>query len=197
MDEQDSTLLSAVIDAIPSPVLVVDDDFRVHGANSAARPLLSESVHSLTAIQCLYHGEPKSTCGKGPHCRACFIVRSVDESFESHAAVTRAGRINQGAGSRQVLVSAAPLNVRGKPLVVLSIQNIHEIAHPGRLIPICTHCKKIRNEREYWDTVEDYFERHLDLEFSHGICPECLDEIYPEISERVKNGGNEPAQEPR
>ncbi|HXX63941.1 MAG TPA: PAS domain-containing protein [Bacteroidota bacterium] len=195
MDEQESAILSAVIDAIPSPVFVVDDDFRVHGANSAARPLLGPSVNSLGAIECLYHSEPKSTCGKGPRCHSCFILSSVDESFESKAAVTRAGRINQGSGGRQVLVSAAPLMFRGKHFVVLTIQHVHEIASPGRLIPICTHCKRIRNEREYWDSVEHYFERHLDLEFSHGICPECLDEIYPEISERVKNGGIGPAEE--
>ena len=44
------------------------------------------------------------------------------------------------------------------------------------LLPICAWCKKIRNDENYWQGLEDYLSRHTDLRFSHGICPTCLDE---------------------
>jgi len=48
------------------------------------------------------------------------------------------------------------------------------------LLPICLRCKKIRNDSGYWESVKKYVEEHSDLEFSHGLCPECLKELYPE-----------------
>lgn len=48
------------------------------------------------------------------------------------------------------------------------------------IIPICAHCKKIRDDRGYWERVEDYITRHSEASFSHGICPECYAEIYPD-----------------
>ena len=46
---------------------------------------------------------------------------------------------------------------------------------------MCAHCKKIRNDQKYWQSLEKYFGEHLDLEFSHGICPDCAQKLYPEF----------------
>ena len=48
------------------------------------------------------------------------------------------------------------------------------------LLPICASCKKIRDDMGYWNQIESYFDRYSDVEFSHGICPECAKKIYPE-----------------
>jgi CheY-like chemotaxis protein len=50
------------------------------------------------------------------------------------------------------------------------------------LIPICAGCKKVRDDRGFWDQVESYIARHSDAKFSHGICPECSRKYYPEIA---------------
>jgi|AntAceMinimDraft_9_1070365.scaffolds.fasta_scaffold44207_2 CheY-like chemotaxis protein len=52
------------------------------------------------------------------------------------------------------------------------------------LLPICSYCKKIRNDKGYWERVEDYIEKHTDVQFSHGICKECLKKISPETYRR-------------
>lgn len=49
------------------------------------------------------------------------------------------------------------------------------------IIPICMYCKKIRDKNELWNNVENYIARHSEAHFSHGICPLCLEEHYPEI----------------
>lgn len=46
------------------------------------------------------------------------------------------------------------------------------------LIPICSSCKKIRDDKGYWNQLESYFERHSSALFSHSLCPGCMDEIY-------------------
>jgi len=47
------------------------------------------------------------------------------------------------------------------------------------LIPICANCKKIRDDEGYWQQVEVYIEQHAEVQFSHGLCPECRDLLYP------------------
>lgn len=44
------------------------------------------------------------------------------------------------------------------------------------ILPICMYCKKIRTDGDYWQQIEHYFHQHIDVMFSHGICPECLRE---------------------
>lgn len=46
------------------------------------------------------------------------------------------------------------------------------------LLPICSNCKKIRDDQGYWNQIEGYIERHSEALFSHGLCPECMDKIY-------------------
>jgi hypothetical protein len=48
------------------------------------------------------------------------------------------------------------------------------------LLPICAHCHKIRDDGGYWHRVEEYIEQHSEAQFTHGICPDCLREIYPQ-----------------
>jgi AmiR/NasT family two-component response regulator len=47
------------------------------------------------------------------------------------------------------------------------------------LLPICSNCKKIRDDQGYWQQIEMYIRNHSDAEFSHGICPECTIKLYP------------------
>jgi AmiR/NasT family two-component response regulator len=52
------------------------------------------------------------------------------------------------------------------------------------LLPICVNCKKIRDDKGYWQAVEGYIRDHTEAEFSHGLCPECMEKIYPEFVQR-------------
>jgi len=54
------------------------------------------------------------------------------------------------------------------------------------LLPICAGCKKIRNDKGYWEQVESYLKAHADIEFTHGFCPDCMVRLYPEFMEEKK-----------
>jgi len=49
------------------------------------------------------------------------------------------------------------------------------------LIPICANCKKIRDDKGYWNQIDSYIHEHADVDFSHGICPDCAKKLYPDL----------------
>jgi hypothetical protein len=54
------------------------------------------------------------------------------------------------------------------------------------IVPICSFCKKIRDDKGFWSQVESYVSHHTDAQFSHGVCPECQEEHYPELFNNKK-----------
>ncbi len=59
-----------------------------------------------------------------------------------------------------------------------------EVRQLQGFLPICAYCKKIRTDDNYWEQVEHYISEHSNVQFSHGICPECYAKI---IKEELKN----------
>jgi YesN/AraC family two-component response regulator len=57
---------------------------------------------------------------------------------------------------------------------------IAKVRQLSGLLPICAGCKKIRDDKGYWNQLESYISEHSEAEFSHGICPECMKRLYPE-----------------
>lgn len=52
------------------------------------------------------------------------------------------------------------------------------------LLPICSSCKKVRDDAGYWGQIEAYIRKHVDVELTHGICPDCVAELYPEFQDK-------------
>ena len=53
-----------------------------------------------------------------------------------------------------------------------------------QFLPICAHCKKIRNDQGEWERMEEYLNRNYNLKFSHSICHECIDTLYPHYKKK-------------
>ena len=60
-------------------------------------------------------------------------------------------------------------------------QALDEIKMLQGIIPICSHCKKIRDDEGYWNRFEAYIQKHSEAQFSHGICPDCARALYPDF----------------
>ncbi len=71
---------------------------------------------------------------------------------------------------------------------------LQEVAALREIIPICASCRKVRNDEGLYEAAEEYFSRHLNADLSHTVCPECLKEQYPELSQGERSGRT--AQEP-
>lgn len=62
------------------------------------------------------------------------------------------------------------------------------------LLPMCASCKKIRDDHGYWQQLEVYFQQHEHIDFSHGLCPECAERLYPEfVQHRATGNGTKAA----
>lgn len=60
---------------------------------------------------------------------------------------------------------------------------LKDVKQLSGLLPICASCKKIRDDQGYWQQIEMYVQEHSDAYFSHGICPECQEKLYPDVDE--------------
>jgi DNA-binding response OmpR family regulator len=103
-----------------------------------------------------------------------YIVKPFDRS-ELKA------RMNAG---ERILRLQAELAARVKELE-LALANVKLLQG---LLPICCYCKKIRNDQNYWEQVDSYISDHSEAQFTHGICPECRDNIVKPELERLKTG---------
>jgi|SRR5688572_28999656 PAS domain S-box-containing protein len=57
-----------------------------------------------------------------------------------------------------------------------------EVKRLQEILPICSYCRKVRDDQNYWSTVEDYVSRHTDARFSHSICPSCMEKhVEPQL----------------
>jgi PAS domain-containing protein len=185
-------IVGSVLDAIPSYIFVVDDDVQVIGFNQAASQLLGENPELVIrrragdVLHCLHATEAVAGCGRAEFCRDCPVRNSVNESVRGHRVVRKRATMELLSEGRTLqmylLVTTAPFTFKDKSLVLLILEDISELMALKSILPICAKCKSIRDDQEYWQCVEEYFKRHLDLDFSHGLCPQCVKELYPDAS---------------
>ena len=68
---------------------------------------------------------------------------------------------------------------------------MEEIKTLSGFLPICSHCKNIRDDKGYWQRIESYIEKHSEAEFSHSICPDCIKKYYPDYyKKKLSDTGN-------
>jgi len=123
--------------------------------------------------------------------KATFDNYEVEHDFATigrRVMLLNARQIQRGSGKeRIILLAIEDITERKKAVDVLQekiaeLENAHsEINALHGIIPICSSCKKIRDDQGYWHQVEVYVRDHSEADFSHGICPECAHKLYPEI----------------
>jgi len=106
---------------------------------------------------------------------------------------------------RWIMETNAPINFEGKSAVLMNSMDITELKRAeaereklisalekalsevktlSGMLPICASCKKVRDDTGYWNQIEAYIKEHANVEFSHGICPECMRTLYPDYYEK-------------
>jgi len=180
------------LDAIPSMVLVTDDDARILYRNLAARELLTGGkIYGNRAgevMHCIHSSDVPAGCGRGPHCKDCVVRNSVTAVFSGKSVRRERTDISVKTRDKTIvipaLVSASPFTFEGELYSLMVIEDISELAELRALLPICTSCKKIRTEDNTWEKVEAYIKRHIpEANLSHGLCPDCAKKLYPRHSD--------------
>lgn len=184
MNQNDqTTFLKTVFDALPSFIFIVDKDVRIIEYNLAASGLLMNDRDLVLKeragdiLHCVHSLEDSKGCGNSILCEDCVIRNSVDEAYNGKKITRKRTRMEILRGEKilkiYALITASPFYFENKKLVLLIIEDISEIAELYNIIPICSVCRKIQDKSEAWMKIEAYFKNNWDLDFSHGLCPEC------------------------
>jgi hypothetical protein len=192
---EDNDFLTNTFNAIPFPALVVDNDMRVMFWNAAALRLFASGdifrQKGGDILQCIHSFETGEGCGQSESCKTCIIRNSVNQAgrgkgdYRSKTVIElrRSGEVIE----IPVLITTSPFEYNGNSLVLLIIEDIRELLQLGGFLPICSNCKKIRTEENQWQHVEQFIKTHIiDIKFTHGMCPDCLEEFYPGVSVESK-----------
>lgn len=194
-------LAQALLDGLSAIVLVVDLEGRIRLVNRSAARYLGEQPERLLmrrggeALHCLYEHQSAEGCGSTAFCRDCAIRNAMTAAAQRgttvrdrhNLAVERDGKTREVA----FIVSATPLTLDGETFVVLMLEDMTDVEALREILPICSSCKRIRDDANFWERVEEYFAKHTDIGFTHGLCPDCVTTLYPDLIEEIE--GKQPA----
>ena len=110
------------------------------------------------------------------------IVLTGNDDQELAVAAVRHGAqdyLVKGRIDGDLLVRAARYALERERLITELREALANIKTLKGLLPICAGCKKIRDDQSYWSQVESYVERHSEANFTHGLCPDCIQKWYP------------------
>ncbi|MBI5905421.1 MAG: PAS domain-containing protein [Deltaproteobacteria bacterium] len=180
-----------VFDAIPFPALVVDRDVRVLEYNRSAAEMLGSGKKlryrkpAGELLHCVHAESTPKGCGYSKFCPDCLLRNTVNEAVADgkvHRNRARLERIADGRTETVVLLlSVSPFSQGSRRRYLVLFEESSEISLLERILPICSHCKRIRDEKNYWKNVEEYFLSHSNLMFSHSLCDACVKELYPSM----------------
>jgi PAS domain S-box-containing protein len=185
---------TATFDTMSDLISIIDGDFRFTRVNRALADHLQREPKDLIGLRCyeLMHGcnEPWPDC---PHRQAVEERRSVTrEIVDDHIGIpllVTCAPFYDGLGrligtvhvSRDISEQKRSEKAREKLITYLQ-EALSQVKRLSGLLPICAACKKIRDDRGYWQQIEEYIRQHSEADFSHGICPACEEELYPDPS---------------
>jgi hypothetical protein len=178
----------AVLEIMSDVVLVLDREGHIIFLNRMAKEVIVREGVSLTAAMGfpllkhapdLWHGEAQIGA-------RWFDVRVVPVPDRWGALV------GQLVVARDVTMQKELQHERERLIAELQ-DALGKVNQLEGMLPICANCRKIRDDGGYWAQIEDYLGSRTAVEFTHGICPDCLTELYPEIADDTgtekANGG--------
>ncbi len=194
---QENAFLQSVFNAFPAPTFIVDDDVKFLYWNKAACAIVGTNTDAVynhrggDVLKCLHSTESPDGCGRAEYCKECLIRNSVGEAIDGNTVYRKHTKMELLTDDSEIinyhtLISTSPFEYNSKKFVLITIEDINELIQLKEIIPICANCKKIRNDDNYWEHVENYFADHIDVHFSHSICPDCKRVLYPELFNKKK-----------
>jgi hypothetical protein len=89
--------------------------------------------------------------------------------------------IGFGAHAQRLVDRRRDAERQREELIAQLEKSLEEIRTLRGILPICGHCKKIRNDKGYWEGLESYLGKHAQIDFTHGVCPDCAAKFYSEF----------------
>lgn len=180
-------------DIINDAITIHDVDFNIIRANRAAEKMLGMKFLKIFSQKCYksYHGQnhPPFNC---PSCQTLRTgVPTTTELFEpnlgKHIEIRALPRFDDDKKIIGVVhivrdISQRRLIEEERNKLIHELRNaLAKVKTLSGLLPICASCNKIRDDEGNWNQLEIYISEHSDVDFSHGLCPECVKKLYPKF----------------
>ena len=184
-----------------NPLCITGLDFEILRANKAYMEIWPKvSTPEGRPVKC-YESRPGQFC----HTEQCPLQKIISGEEEVTA---ESAKYRTQEGTNTFIISARPFRDADNNLIGI-VESFHNISDRIKaentkaelikdlqealdrvnlldgLLPICSSCKKIRDDKGYWNQIETYIREHSQAEFTHGICPDCAKKLYPEYYEKV------------
>jgi len=190
-----------ILDAMPCPVFVVEEDVRILDFNTAASAILNEDRKIVLrqragdVLHCIHSLETPEGCGHAVACTECPIRNSVNRALLGETPPRQTVKmellLKQGEAVEALfLITVAPLTFENIPMAVVILEDIREISLLRQMLPICANCKQVRDDTNYWQSVESYLSSHLEIDCSHSLCPDCAKKLFPEYASGISDENN-------
>jgi len=175
-----------LVEKMGDGLLVLDEKNRIVDANPAARLILDvgpaavgrqiEEVSTLTARLLLMAAGEEDFSAEG------VILKDPQKRFDLHISSLRDGG---GKNEGRVVVlrdvtARAQVEMEKEKLILELRAALEDIKVLRGLLPICVGCKRIRDDQGNWKNLEQFVEERSEAQFSHGLCEECMNRLYPE-----------------
>lgn len=186
-----------LIEYLPFAVLVATPPGRVIAANRSALGLFLYSSREMIGLQIedliperyrREHVEQRTGFQRNAHRRPMGIgmdligLKKDGTEFPAEVALSSAELSDQ----KFIICFVSDISIRkrveeeNKHLIVQLQRALDDVRKLSGLLPICSSCKRIRDDAGRWTAIENYIVDNSDTEFSHGICPDCAERLYPQ-----------------
>jgi len=178
------------------PLCITSKNFEIVRANEAYYDVFGHSEQQSDSQKC-FESRPGHNC----HSDGCPLVRVLQGEKEVVCDTTKKDKAGR---KRYFIITGKPFMDANNEIIgiVESFQDIskRKLAENAKedlikelhnaldkvnllsgFLPICASCKKIRDDKGYWSQVEKYISDHSEAKFSHGICPDCAQKLYPDF----------------
>ena len=181
-----------ILNALDKPILVIDRSYHIVAANSAACRSFCLTLDNIVGQECfkLTHKVDVPCWKKETKCPVRVAFERGEKTKVIHQHKYAGKTIIEEVIATPIFDTQGDVNFIVEELndVTELIQSKEIIDHLKRevntlrgIIPICSACKNIRDDKGYWQQVEAYIRDRSEAEFTHSICPECLEKLYPEL----------------
>lgn len=196
-----------VIDSMKDAISVINiDDFKIVSVNKTflkqyaikrEEDVIGETCYKVTHKSHTICAPPDDICPlqdaveKGEH-RLAEHVHYGEQGEKLYVEVSATPIRDQNGKVIQVVHITRDITARRKAeeerekLIHALQKALGDIKTLTGLLPICANCKKIRDDKGYWNQIEDYISEHSAAEFSHGLCPQCAEKLYPKYVKKDK-----------
>ncbi len=175
--------LLALLDALPSLAFIADANVTVLEANRSARQWLGDGVGTRLSLppgdvlHCIFPRDSHGDCGTTEFCPSCFVRRSIEAVLSGQPAPRRVAHMILGTNGRSedrwFLVSASPLVLGDRRLVLVVLEDATQIVELREFLPLCPGCGASREASDALAQARVFLRKHPDFLRADELCDKC------------------------